>query len=55
MTLLTSQIISVASYFEREKSDKFCLEVLLRAINLQHGIHGFTSLPKEVILRIFAL
>ena len=60
-TLLTSQVISVAFYRERQKSDKFCsealirLEVLLRAINLRHGTHGFTSLPKEVILRSFTL
>ena len=59
--LLTSQVISIVSYSEREKSDKFCsealfrLEVLLRAINLWHGTHGITSLPKEVILWIFTL
>ena len=33
----------------------FRLEVLLRAANLRHGTHGFTSLPKEVMLRIFTL
>ena len=33
----------------------FRLEVLLRAVNLRHGTHGFTSFPKEVILRIFTL
>ena len=33
----------------------FRLEVLLRAVNLRHGTNGFTSLPKEVILRIFTL
>ena len=59
-TLLTSQVICVAFYSEREKSDKFCsetfrLEVLLRAVNLRHVTHGFTFLPKEVILRIFKL
>ena len=31
MTLLTSQFISVASYSEREKSDKFCSEALISA------------------------
>ena len=41
-TLLTSQVISVAFYSEREKSDKFCSETL------RHGTH-------EVILRIFTL
>ena len=49
-------VISVASDIERENADKFCseaLEVLLSAVNLRHGTHGFTSLPKEVILRIF--
>ena len=30
-TLLTSQVISVASYNEREKSDKFCSEALISA------------------------
>ena len=60
-TLLTSQVISVALYSEREKSDKFCseaqfrLEFLLRDVNLRHGNHDFASIPKEVILRIFTL
>ena len=27
---------------------------LLHAANLQHGTHGFTSLPKEGVLRIFS-
>ena len=31
MTLLTSQVISVAFYNEREKSDKFCSEALISA------------------------
>ena len=30
----------------------FRLEVLLRAVNLRYENNGFTSLPKEVILRI---
>ena len=30
-TLLTSQVISVAFYSEREKSDKFCSEALISA------------------------
>ena len=60
-TLLTSQVISVASDIEREKADRFCsealirLEVLLRSVNLRHRTHGFTSLPKEFMLRIFTL
>ena len=33
----------------------FRLEVLLCAVNLWHGTHSFTSLLKEVILRIFTL
>ena len=58
---LTSQIISVAFYIECEKSYKFCLEpwfrleVLLRAVSLRHILHGFSSLPKKVILKIFTL
>ena len=60
-TPLTSQVISVAFYSEREKTDKFCAEALISArgsitcLNLRHGTHGFTSLPKEVILRIFTI
>ena len=30
-TLLTSQVISVAFYSEREKSDNFCSEALISA------------------------
>ena len=30
-TLLTSQVISMTFYSEREKSDKFCSEVLVSA------------------------
>ena len=30
-TLLTSQVISVAFYSEREKSDKFCSKALISA------------------------
>jgi hypothetical protein len=40
---------------------QFCLQsiffharkVLLHAVNLRHGTDGFTSPPKEVVLRIF--
>jgi hypothetical protein len=40
---------------------EFCLrnisiharKVLLHAVNLRHGTDGFTSLPKDVVLRIF--
>ena len=43
-------------------ADEFCLKMpefhvtfrdLLHAINLRHGTNGFTSLPKEGVLRIF--
>ena len=46
----------------REMTDEFCLKMpdfhvtfrdLLHAVNLRHGIDGFTSLPKEGVLRIF--
>jgi hypothetical protein len=30
-------------------------KVLLHAVNLRHGTDGFTSPPKEVVLRIFNL
>jgi hypothetical protein len=43
------------------RAAKFCLrnisihvrKVLLHAVNLRHGTDGFTSPPKEVVLRIF--
>ena len=51
---LTSQVISVALYIECEKSDEFCSGSFgLRF--LRHRTNSFTSLPKEVILRIFKL
>ena len=43
-------------------ADEFCLKMpdfhvafryLLYAVNLRHGTNGFTSLPKEGVLRIF--
>ena len=43
-------------------ADEFCLKMpdfhitfrdLLNAVNLRHGTNGFTSLPKEGVLRIF--
>ena len=34
---------------------QFRLEILLRAVNLRHRTNGFTSLPKEVILRILKI
>ena len=46
----------------REMADEFCLKMpdfhvtfrdLLHAVNLQHGTDGFTSPPKEGVLRIF--
>ena len=47
----------------REMADEFCLKMpdfhvtfrdLLHAVNLRHGTDGFTSLPKEGVLRIFS-
>jgi hypothetical protein len=51
----------VGTYGRRIRTGKFCLNadfygtfrVLLHAANLRHGTHGFTSLPKEGVLRIF--
>ena len=46
----------------REMADKFCLKMadfhvtfrdLLHTLNLRHGTDGFTSPPKEGVLRIF--
>ena len=48
---------------EREMADEFCLKIpdfhatfrdLLHAVNLRHGTDGFTSPPKEAVLRIFS-
>ena len=61
MTLLTSQVISVTFYSEREKSNEFCSEAVILASGYftcrkyTNGVHGFISLPKEVILMIFTL
>ena len=47
----------------REMANEFCLKMpdfhitfrdLLHAVNLRHGTNGFTSLPKEGVLRIFS-
>jgi hypothetical protein len=48
--------------YGRGRTGKFCLNAdfhgtfrdLLRAANLRHRTHGFTSLPKEGVLRIFS-
>jgi hypothetical protein len=47
--------------YGRGRTGKFCLNAhfhgafrdLLHAANLRYGTHGFTSLPKEGVLRIF--
>ena len=60
-TLLTSQVISVVLYIEREKSGKFCSEAPISAwgsFTCRKSTTrdpGFTSLLKEVILRIFTI
>ena len=47
---------------EREIADEFCLKMpdfhltlwgLLHAVNLRHGTDGFTTPPKECVLRNF--
>ena len=47
----------------REMADEFCLKMpdfhvtfrdLLHAVNLRHGTEGFTSSPKEAVLRILS-
>jgi hypothetical protein len=51
----------VGTYGRGIRTGKFCLNAdfhgtyrdLLHAANLRHGPHGFTSLPKEGVLRIF--
>ena len=61
LTTLLSQVISVAFYSEREKSEHFCSEALISAWRSftcrtwRHGTYDFISLPKEVIPKIFTL
>jgi hypothetical protein len=48
----------VGTYRRRTRTGNFAdfhgtLRDLLHAANLRHGTHGFTSLPKEGVLRIF--
>jgi hypothetical protein len=51
----------VGTYGRRIRTGKFCLNAdfhctirnLLHAANVRRGTHGFTSLPKEGMLRIF--
>jgi hypothetical protein len=40
----------------RVKMPDFCVAFrdLSHAVNLRHGTHNFTSLPKEGVLRIFS-
>ena len=52
MSLSTLVVKSPTNFAQRLQ---FRLEDLLRAVNIQYGTHGFTSLPKEVLLRIFTL
>ena len=53
----------VVKLLGREMADEFCLKMpdfhvtfrdLLHAVNLLHETNGFTSLPKEGVLRIFS-
>jgi hypothetical protein len=54
-------VLTYGTYGRRIRTGKFCLNAdfhstfrdLLHATNLRHGTHGFTSLPKEGVLRIF--
>jgi hypothetical protein len=53
-------VAEVGTYGRRMRTGKFCLNAdfhgtfrdILHAANLRHGTHGFTSLPKEGLLRI---
>jgi hypothetical protein len=58
--LLEPSISEAGETRVRNIAAEFCLQsifharkVLLHAVNLRHGTDGFTSLPKEVVLRIF--
>jgi hypothetical protein len=42
------------AYFSLNADFHVTFRVLLYAANLRHGTHGFTSLPKEGVLRIFS-
>ena len=46
----------MAGNFDRKlRLPRVHFRVLLHAVNLRHGTNGFTSLPKEGVLRIFFL
>ena len=46
------------NYVGEKMADEFCFHVafkdLLHVVNLRHGTDGFTSPPKEGVLRIFS-
>jgi hypothetical protein len=43
----------MAAEFSLRNISIYARKVLLHAVNLRHGTDGFTSPPKEVVLRIF--
>ena len=46
----------MAGNFDRKlRLPRIHFRVLLHAANMRHGINGFTSLPREAMLRIFSL
>ena len=56
-------VVKGGTTWGREMADEFCLKMpdfhltfrdLLHAVNLRHGTNGFTSLPKEGVLKIFS-
>ena len=59
---LQSFLLAPSGVSTSEMVDEFCLKMhdfhvtfrdLLHTVNLRHGTNGFTSLPKEGVLRIF--
>jgi hypothetical protein len=60
ISLLDPSSSKAGETWVRNMAAEFCPQasfharkVLLHAVNLRHGTDGFTSLPKEVVLRIF--
>ena len=63
MFQLSPLVVFKRSYRSTKMADEFCLKMpdfhvtfrdLLRAVNQRHGTDGFTSPPKEGVLRIFS-
>jgi hypothetical protein len=54
-TFTTSRLLEIlAAKGGTYVGEKWPINFTRKAVNLRHGTNGFTSLPKEVVLRIFS-